>query len=204
MKSLNITLFLVAVLGMNTVVGAVDVLADIDVLDAGDFSDLSVGAQAFYDPNSPNNVYKWLNLPSPLDIDTLDYWLNANEPSHSASWEYGLAEFEVLTSGPVWMLVTTRFGGGGNSDGDWEQELSTQAELEADGWAQIASNVTISLDAVNANFECLLYERQSIAGESFSLRTEKYIAPILLIPEPATLGLLLVGGLALLRRRRLV
>ena len=87
-----------------------------------------------------------------------------------------------------------------------QQFKFTQAELEADGWAQITDNVTISLDGVNVSFECLLYERQSIAGESFSLRTEKYIAPIPLtgvVPEPATLGLLVIGGLVLLRKNTL-
>ena len=148
--------FVIVLIGLlSTIVSksqAVVNLADIGVLEPGAFRDLGIGEQVFYNNNNPGNEYRWLTLPSPLDTGTQDFWFNDYDPSKAYSWEYGLIDFQVLSDCPVWMLVTTRFGGG-NSDGDWEQELTTQAELNADGWLQIVTGITDSLDSVNPSLE---------------------------------------------------
>ena len=92
-------LFLFAVLGMNGAAGAAFALADINEPHAGEFRDLAIGEKAFYDPNG-TIINKRFNLPTPLNNGTLDYWLGAYEVSRPASWQYGLLDFEVLTTGP--------------------------------------------------------------------------------------------------------
>ena len=119
---------------------------------------------------------------------------------------FGIVSFDVLEDGPVWLAVTTRFGGGGNPSGDWIPELITRAELEADGWSEIATDMKSVNSAFNfIGLDFIVFERQSFAGESFTIRTEKFVAPLLLttqfdpevVPEPSSIVLLGIGCVAL-------
>ncbi len=178
-------------------------LAEIEVLETGQFRSLDVGEAVFFNYNNPGNVNRWLDLPAPVDDPSLEFWYNDYDPSISASWEAGLIDFRVLTDGPVWLVVTERWGGGGGHNGIWENELTTQAQLVADGWSEVSNAITGTADGINPNIGYLLYERQSLAGELFSIRTEKYIAPIPIVstvPEPTTLLLFGLGGLMLRRK----
>ena len=152
-------------------------LANVEVLAEGEFRHLELGVQAHYNATS-GRIYEWYTLGAPLNVDTLDFWYNDYDPSHTHPSNYGLLEFNILSDGPVWLLVTARFENSGNPDGDWMPELTTQAELEADGWAEITRDVTTSHDDGLNLQEWILYERACLGGEAFTLRTEKYHSPI--------------------------
>lgn len=112
----------------------------------------------------------------------------------------GETTFTVLDTGPVWMLTTTRFNGGGNSSGDWMPDVTHRSQLEAQGWHEIHAGI------FDGQHNYLIFERNSVAGEIFTYRTEKYIPPIVLsgaapVPEPSTLVLAAIGIMALFVRR---
>lgn len=179
-------------------------LADVEVLETGEFRSLNVGEAVFFNYNNPGRVHRWLDLPAPLDNGTIDFWYNDYDPSITYSWEAGLIDFRVVSDGPVRLAVTERFGGGGGYNGIWENELTTEAGLLADGWSEITNAITGTADGINPDMSYILYERQCLEGEEFSLRTEKYIAPIPLIgvvPEPSTVLLVGFGGVILRRRK---
>ncbi len=103
------------------------------------------------------------------------------------------------------MAVTTRWGGGGNSSGDWIPELTTREELEQQGWVEFATGLTDSSDDFAESYlDYIVFRRDSLAGEVFTYRTEKYRPPTLIrsevtaVPEPSTIILLLTGALGLL------
>ncbi|MHC4560535.1 MAG: LamG domain-containing protein, partial [Planctomycetota bacterium] len=186
----------VAVLGVAFPADAMDTLADIEVLEPGEWRNLAVGEKVSW--TSSPHTYRWLTLASILEIEggDLDFWYNGYDPAKSNAVAYGLLDFRVLSDGPAWVLFTTRWGGGGGG-GPWQAELTTQAELEADGWSQIATGTADSRNGVDASHSYLLYERYCTAGEVFSLRTEKYVHPIPIIgtiPELAVLESLEIVG----------
>jgi hypothetical protein len=192
-------------------------LATVNVQEPGAYESFAVGQKvgSVYSP-----VGYWHTIPTVLAGGTLQSFSLGFDPAKANAEEYGKLDFTMTSTGPVWMLTTTRFGGGGDSSGDWLPEVSTQAQLEADGWHVILQGVetetgygafgTNPLD----NFGWLLFERQSVAGESFSIRTEKYIAPVILqgvatvsstaVPAPAgaTAGSLLLVIFGLYRAVR--
>lgn len=133
-----------------------------------------------------------------LEIELEHYFLTFDSMKTDPI-QYGLLDFETLSDGIVWMLTTVRFGGGGNSNGNWIPELTTREMLEADGWriieGQASSGQAPESDGALSNLQnWLLFERLCEAGEEFSIRTEKYQPPILLraaqpvIPSGIKLG----------------
>ena len=106
----------------------------------------------------------------------------------------GELEFEVITDTTVQMAA--HFGYEGNNEGDWDEFRQTLGDLVSEGWTNTGRTLTAS---DGRTWDVL--EKQVYAGELYNIRVNKYSTPLLIIPEPATLGLLLVGGLAVLRRR---
>ena len=89
------------------------------------------------------------------------------------------------------------FGYEGNNQGDWDEFRKTLPDLLSEGWAATGATLTAS----NGRIWDVL-QKDVHAGELYTIRTNKYSTPLLIIPEPATLGLLMIGGLVLLRLRR--
>ena len=92
----------------------------------------------------------------------------------------GTTKFQIMSPGTVLMVVTTRWGGGGNASGGWQKEIVTQKDLEAEGWRE-----TGKLDSYwkenRSSQGWIVFARDCKNGESFSYRTEKYLAPVLLL-----------------------
>ena len=119
----------------------------------------------------------------------------------------GIVSFAVLTDGPVLMACTKRWASGGSAGDDWTPELTSKAELLSQGWVEFAEPMLTIWPATGAirDEEFVVFKRDSVAGEAFRYRTEKYIPPHLLttqyvedqiIPEPASLLIWsLLGGL---------
>ena len=161
--------------------------------------------------------YTWHEFPEIIEQQPLHFWQHfglGGGPSAS----YGIITFEVLTDGPVLLAVTDRWGGGGNASGDvdWIPQLTTYDEFIQQGWTEYASPMLIynhQLDIVGENY-FTVFRRDSVAGERFTLRTEKYWPPLPLttqfnevIPEPSTFIIWsLLGALTITigwwRRRR--
>ena len=151
----------------------------------------------------------WHTIPAVLSEGTLQFDYLTDDPNKYEAHEYGKLDFTVQTDGPVWMLTTTRFGSGGNSYGDWLPEVSYQSDLEADGWNLILEGIETetgynSFGENNVDdFGWLLFQRDSSTGETFSIRSEKYYAPVILqgvgvvVPEPSMLILFIASGIAL-------
>ena len=194
---------------------AVPTLATVQINDPHTLNSFSVGGQVSIPTMGPTSY--WDSYPAPLTSGPLLFDFLTDDPTKTSGIQYGKLDFTVETNGPVWMLTTTRFGEGGNDSGGWVPELSSESQLQASGWSIIAQGIQTesgysafgSSDNYLDNFTYTLFQRQSVAGETFSIRTEKYYAPVILqnvapVPEPSTLALLACAGFALvpLARRK--
>ena len=171
------------------------ITADVDVLSpGGQYAPLEVGTLW-------NNWFQYYWYDVPAFAEEQDFLLWEAQLTGFPSVADGITTFEVLTDGPVLMACTTRWGGGGNSSGDWIPELTTQEELEEQGWVEFATGLTVAhvgYPYPEGSFEYIVFRRDSVAGETFTYRTEKYVAPLIIrsqtvVPEPSTLATL--GGL---------
>ena len=149
-----------------------------------------------------NHRWTWYEWPDVLNQDPqLDVWQvdglaspGQTQPGPDPSPTYGIISFNVLTTGPVLLAVTNRWGGGGNSSGNWIPELTTKESFLADGWVEYAGAIDVWDEALgiptsswDSPFYYTVYKRDSQAGEQFTYRTEKYNPPALLTTqtEPA-------------------
>jgi len=88
--------------------------------------------------------------------------------------------FKVLTDGLVYLACTSRFGTPKNGSGDWKSELISEKQLHEQGWHQLRA---VELKTGANDYVWWVYSRTCKAGEAFSYRTEKFVAPILLVKE---------------------
>jgi len=134
--------------------------------------------------------YYWYDVPA--FAETGDFLAWDAELTGYPSVADGITTFEVLTDGPVLMACTTRWGGGGNSSGGWLDEVTTREELEDQGWVEFATGLTVGQTGntyPQGSWEYVVFRRDSVAGEEFTYRTEKYSAPVIIRSEtisPAT------------------
>ena len=187
-------------------------LATVTINDPSSYQPFAVG-QLLKDPafGNGNSTY-WQTIPANvLAGSNLQFSFLEPDSTKTSSVQYGLLNFTVTSTGRVWMLTTTDFGGGGNSSGGWIPELTSEAQLISDGWQLIDSGF-VSAPKGNTELEdYYLFQLQGTAGETFSIRTQKYQSPIILqgtsdfaLPEPGMMSLLVVGcASGLLRRRRI-
>lgn len=148
----------------------------------GQFVPLEIGGYRLgYDDR-----YQWLSFPDTLVQEPQLYiWQVTGTGGTDPLPEYGNISFEVLTNGPVLLATTSRWGGGGNSSGGWIPELTSLDEFLADGWVEHADPMLLQWngDPVTYN-HYTVYIRESVAGEHFTYRTEKYHPPLLLTTDP--------------------
>lgn len=88
--------------------------------------------------------------------------------------QQGKTTFSVLSDGAVLLACTDRFGGGGNANGGWMEECTTRDELKDQGWSEVSKITYVGGMAL------IVFRRDCSAGESFTLRTEKYHPPLLI------------------------
>lgn len=124
--------------------------------------------KAGVDIYSDTDRYQWEEIPEDLiGIRFLQH------PKHQ-----GVLTFSVESSGLVFIATSTRWNSGGNSSGDWQEEVMLEKDLRRNGWRKVrAFDDLTSTDPG----EMAVFFRFCQAGESFRIRTEKYVAPILLI-----------------------
>jgi len=181
------------VLPLGNVVNATIITADVAVLSpGGQYAPLAEGVLV-----SDWNRYYWYNIPDFAQSGDYLFW----QYQHTGypTWVDGIITFEVLTDGLVLMACTTRWGGGGNPSGGWQQQLTTREELEADGWVEFAIGLQdAELNGPAPYLDYVVFRRDSFAGETFTYRTEKYRPPTIIrsktvVPEPVSLGIYAVG-----------
>ena len=200
------------VLMVSNLAAAATTLATVQVNEPSEYRDWTQLSQIADAEGGTGPTAYWRTIPSFIDSASLDFSYLRTDPAKTDAIQYGKLDFTVQSSGPVWMLTTTRFGGGGNSSGNWLSEVSYQADLETAGWSVIADGIVneygYGAAGTNTNFiDWILFERQSTAGEVFSIRTEKYQSPLILqgvgsVPEPAAGAGALLLSCALLQRQR--
>jgi hypothetical protein len=123
---------------------------------------LKSGADCYGDTSK----YHWSSIPAGLD--------GVRWTKHES--KASTLQFTVKEPGLVFMAVTTRFGGGGEA-GDWQKALINAEGLEKEGWHRLTQ-----FDGLrNTDVGWIVYYKECGAGESHSYRTEKYVAPILLM-----------------------
>jgi hypothetical protein len=83
--------------------------------------------------------------------------------------EEGKTTFTIEKPGAVLLGCTPNWGKGGGGKGSWKAECTDQATLEQQGWKAVAR-------ARN----WVIFYRECRAGETFTIRTEKYNPPILI------------------------
>lgn len=188
------------------------ITASVEVTGPGQFVPLELGTAI----DILNPRHTWGQLPSTVNQNPpLHVWQIASGSGNVAG---GIITFEALTDGPILLAVTTRWGEGGNASGGWLPELTTETEFLADGWTPYSSPMLVqTVGFPDPTHEFTAYIRDSIAGERFTYRTEKYLPPLVMttqftapeladVPEPsawATWGVLglCVAGVCWWRRR---
>ncbi len=91
----------------------------------------------------------------------------------------GVTRLQVVSAGMVYIVVTSRFGVQDGEPGTGG--MVSQRQLRRDGWRFLGDRYRIPCTD-SADYEWLLFARKAEAGETFALRTEKYCAPIVLVP----------------------
>ena len=117
---------------------------------------------------SNSEKYQWEQIPGEL------------KGTHFLAFpiHHGVLEFEVASDGFIFMVTSTRWGGGGNSSGDWQDEVMLEKDLRRAGWRELKGiDELIATDPG----EMAIFWREGKRGETFRIRTEKYVAPMLLI-----------------------
>lgn len=96
--------------------------------------------------------------------------------SRSVVWQNPVLKLKVKSSGLVYMACTTRWLDSGNGT-DWHAECLDKAKLEAAGWKH---QPDLKLDDSNPAYTWLVFTKACKQNEEISLRTEKYISPIVI------------------------
>ena len=154
-----VVLFVVLTLGTHSVSGAITT-ADVAVSSpGGQYTLLAVDE---YVSTNWDQLY-WYEIPAFAVEQDMFFW--QYEQTGFPSVADGITTFEVLDDGPVLMACTTRWGGGGNSSGDWIPELTTREELEEQGWTEFATGlIDGDINGPALDREYVIFRRDSVAS----------------------------------------
>ncbi len=160
-------------------------LADVRMDAPGEWRTFAIGQLVAAVATGNGSASYWRTIPPALGEGELEHFYLSEDTSKTNSIQYGKLNFTVLSDGPVWMLITTRFFNSGNSSGNWQPEVKTQADLESQGWHVIESDLQseygYGVPGSNTNLiNWMLLQRDCTTAEQFSIRTEKYQSPVIL------------------------
>lgn len=128
---------------------------------------------AFVDLVAGANVWpgdgQWIEIPPQLV--GLMVWQNEHEYQ-------GVSEFAVSAEGPVALGVRARDELDRLSPGDWKKDCRTLDQLKEEGWLPTGITLKMTHRGSDATWDVLV--RNCKRGEKFSVRTDKYAAPVLL------------------------
>ena len=160
-------------------------LSSVQVNETGEWRSFDIGELVASANTGNGGSTYWRTVPEAVRNMKLEHFFLTVDSSKTSTIEYGKLDFTAMSDGPVWMLTTARFFDSGNSSGDWQPEVQTRDQLEADGWRIIASDVQseYGYEPPGENqslLEWILFERTAKAGQQFSIRTEKYQSPVIL------------------------
>ena len=95
----------------------------------------------------------------------------------------GTVHFRIVKSGRLLMACTGRWGGGGNPSGGWKSQIISRDQLLAQGWKPIDAELISHLPnhPQESDLRWGVFERFCQEGETFKYRTEKYVAPIVIL-----------------------
>jgi hypothetical protein len=171
-----LAVMLLVLLGAQAAMGSI-VTADVAVYSPGQYKPLVTGMVW-------NNWDQYYCYDLPTFAEVQDFLVWQVQPTGYPNPADATITFEVLTDGPVLMALTTRSFSGPS------QPWTTRAELEADGWAEFATGLIVAHIAPSVypegSFDYVVFKRDSVAGETFTYRTEYYISPTIILSEPTT------------------
>ena len=110
--------------------------------------------------------YIWLNIPEAYA------GMKFAQPKHK---HQAITTFSVQTDGIVYVAFASNWE---EKDGNDKDDIASQQDMERQGWKPLKSGHLVSDER---GYDWLVHARQCKAGESFTLRTTKYCAPIVLI-----------------------
>lgn len=123
---------------------------------------LAIGANVFSDHES-----RFTQIP--VEFDGFSFTQN--------NVHAGSLRFRVAADGLVYMACPSTFGGGG-SGGAWQRELVSEDQLRRLGWER---DRRAAMKLTDSRQSWLIFSRQCRRGEEFTIRTEKYAAPFLIV-----------------------
>jgi hypothetical protein len=121
----------------------------------------------------PDRDHAWVEVPVELDgIQFTKLGIHA-----------GILNFEVIEPGLVFIAVSTRFPQNSGEGEGWEKLAKNDKMLEKDGWRRLRELEGFrTTDPANKNSYMVFY-RKCEKGESYSIRTEHYTPPVLLMRQ---------------------
>ena len=140
--------------------------ASVRVTSPGAFKNLRAGA-----PVCGDHAFSWRDVPPYLQ--RMVYFQNANILT-------GSIEFVVEQPGMLLMAVSSRWGGGGRASSAWLSKTVTRVDLFNQGWQSVG---TLEVSDPEQGRFWEVFCRRCAKGEHFDLRTEKYRAPALILPN---------------------
>ena len=106
----------------------------------------------------------WMEVPETLNGMLFSRYLNRQTVT---------ARVKILEDGLFYMAVTTRWSGKDNGE-DWQKECLNDTRIKGAGWKEAGR-------AQSSYLDWIVYSKNCRKGEVFSYRTEKYVAPVIMV-----------------------
>ena len=113
----------------------------------------------------------WVDIPETLNGMMFSRYLTRQSSA---------AKVKIVSDCVVYMAVTTRWPGK-NSGEEWQKECVNDAQIKNLGWKEVGHAKSV---INSANFiDWTIYRKICKNGETLSYRTEKYYAPVIIVPK---------------------